>query len=1382
MNEIESQKHLSWAHPLVRDWFLSKLGEPTEPQIKGWPQLLNRRSTLISAPTGSGKTLTAFLTSINQLVCEAASGELEDKIQVIYVSPLKALSNDVQKNLQEPLNEIAALAQERGIQIKEIRVGLRTGDTPASARRMMLKKPPHILVTTPETLYLMLTAEKSRNLIVSCQTLIVDEIHALVRDKRGVHLALSLERLESLCTQPLMRVGLSATQKPIDHIARFLVGTRRPMPSIVDIGHKRKRDLGIIVPKMPLSAVASHEMWDEIYDNLADLAKQNRSTLIFANTRRLAERVAHHLRERLGDDVVSAHHGSLSRTLRLDVENKLKEGKLKALVATASLELGIDIGELDLVCQIGSPRSIAVALQRVGRAGHFYKSISCGRFFVTTRDDLLESAALLRAIKHDELDALVLPKVSLDILAQQIVAHVSLESIEEDALYTLVTGAHPYSELTKETFLQVLTMLAEGISGSRGRYGAHLFRDRVNGVVSARRGSRLAAILNGGSIVDNGLFTVITESDGAVVGTLDEDFAVESSRGEIILLGTTSWRIKQILGATGKVMVENAHGAAPTVPFWRGEAPGRTIELSENVGRLREDISNRLPLSLNGVDLKSSPSFTDAVDWLKEECFVDDKGASQLLEYVFTGRSLLKSVPTSVHVIAERFFDDSGSMQLIIHAPFGARINKAWGLALRKCFCRSFNYELQASATDDGINISLLEQHSFPLADVFYFLHPNSVKKVLTQAVLQSPLFAGRFRFASVRSLSLPKFRGGKKIPPNLQRMLADDLLASVFPDAAACQDNLGGKEIEPPDHPLVNEALTEIFTDPLDMDGLINVLNGIYDGSIKTSAVDTITPSVFSHEILNANPYAFLDDAPLEERRARAVEMRNVLPNFFDELSLLDQAAIDAVKKQSFPDLRSKDELHDCLQTLVAMPMTFFQQQSSWQIYLNELIDEHRVAIAKISEDKSFAVAAERKQMFLTLYDNATLQNSLADIEHTLQLDRADALAHMIKHYMYILGPTTTRELSSLLYQPSSEIDAALLSIEASGLILRGNFREDFAGELEWCERRTLARIHRLTLERLRKEIEPATKEQFKSWLPSWHGVSSGTKRSGEEGLLEAIKQLQGFELPANVWEEQIFSRRVSDYKPQMLDLLGLKGRVIWGRLSLHKALNDDANQKLVIPRSTAPITFFMRDDMAWARRTESTEIYGISSLAKVIYYLLKEKGASFFSDIHRQVGGLIYSVETALWQLMSAGLVTADDFNNLRLFLSAKNRASSRQRVRFSTGRFFVLDLASAQLNVSDEDYRLSCARVLLQRYGVVFRDLLVRERTMPSFFALLNTFRLLESRGEIRGGCFVAGISGEQFALPEAVQSLRTANKANAPVEAAALASFDPAFVRI
>jgi ATP-dependent Lhr-like helicase len=1409
---------LDWAHPLVRDWFVRRFGTPTEPQEQGWPHILAGRTTLISAPTGSGKTLAAFLACIDRLVRKALAGNLQDRTEVLYVSPLKALGNDIQKNLEVPLGEILQLAGERGLLMPQVRTAVRTGDTLMHERRAMLKHPPHILVTTPESLYILLTAEKSRAILRDVETVIVDEIHAVADDKRGAHLTLSLERLEALTHHPPMRIGLSATQKPIEEIAHFLTGSDRPEPVIVNVGHKRKLDLAVEVPGIQLGPIASNEMWDEIYNRLVELIEQHRSTLVFVNTRRLSERISHHLAERLGADNVTAHHGSLSRKLRLTAEKKLKDGEVKVLVATASLELGIDIGTVDLVVQISSPRAIAVALQRVGRSGHWRGATPKGRLFATTRDELQECAALVRAIRHGDLDRIMIPDAPLDILAQQIVAIcASGNSTEksgedtgtidsgwdEDELFALLRRAYPYRNLSREIYETVLEMLSEGIAARRGRYGAYIHRDRINRKLRARRGSRLAAITSGGAIPETALFTVVAEPDGIVVGTLDEDFAVESNAGDIMLLGNTSWRIRRIEGRSGRVLVEDAHGAPPSVPFWRGEAPARTEELSLHVADLRKQISDMLPhTSPIGVS-PSQPEVAETVAWLKEECGVDDSGAEQMIEYVLQGRAVLGAIPTQDTIIAERFFDEGGGMQLVIHAPFGGRINKAWGLALRKRFCRSFNFELQAAATDNGLNIALAEQHSFPLADVFHFLNAETVQPILEQAALASPFFATRWRWDANRALALLRFQGGKKVPPQIQRMRSDDLLASVFPDVAACQENIEG-DIKIPDHPLVNEVMKDVLTEAMDLDGLKNLLRGMADGRIRCVAVDTPVPSQFSHEILNANPYAYLDDAPLEERRARAVEMRRVLPeSVLEEVGKLDPAAIAQVRDEAWPDVRDADELHDVLHTLIAVPEDcrasldriagdgFSHVSQEWANYFDRLVQNHR-AVSASSGNKHFWVAAERTKIFSLLFPDVSFDQSTPEIESAVP-SRDDALLTLVTGWMTHLGPVTPQQLGSLLGLTASDIEKALLRMEASGAVLRGSFTDQKTRaeapapqerEVEWCERRLLARIHRLTVATLRKQIEPITAAQFMRWLLRWQHAAPGTQVLGERATLEILRQLQGFEIPANAWERQILARRIADYEPQWLDQLCLTGAVGWGRLSPHPATLEDsvAGKRRVIPTSVAPITFFVRDESDWMTPHNPTagqpESRGLSEAARQVMEFLRQRGASFFADIVRGTEKLKSEVETALWELVAGGVVTADGFDNLRSLIDPKRRAGQgsgrSSRPRHSAGRWALL--YTDPVVERNRAVEATCW-MLLKRYGIVFRDVLAREANLPKWRELQMAFRRLEDRGEIRGGRFVDGFLGEQFALPVAVESLRATRKMPPDGETITLSAADP-----
>jgi ATP-dependent Lhr-like helicase len=1382
---------LEWAHPLIRDWFASRFGTPTEPQEQGWPHILAGKTTLICAPTGSGKTLAAFLACIDRLVRKALTGDLRDETEVLYISPLKALSNDIRKNLDGPLAEILQLAGQRGLLMPEIRAAVRTGDTLMHERRAMLDRPPHILVTTPESAFILLTAAKSREILRSVKTVIVDEIHAVADDARGAHLALSLERLDVLAGKSPVRIGLSATQKPIELIAKFLAGNQQSKPVIVEIENRRCLDLAVEVPGSELGAVASNEMWDEIYKRLRELVNQHRSTLIFVNTRRLAERVAHQLTTLLGENAVASHHGSLSRQRRLAVETKLKAGELRALVATASLELGIDIGNIDLVCQIGSPRSIAVALQRIGRAGHWRGAIPKGRIFATTRDELLECAALVWAIRLGELDKIAIPEAPLDVLAQQIVAACAAEDWNEDNLFELIRRAHPYRNLARQEFDAIVEMLSEGIAARRGRYGAYLHRDRVNRRLRGRRGSRLAAITSGGAIPDNALYTVVAEPEHTTVGTVDEDFAVESLRGDIFLLGNTSWRIRSVRG--GAVQVEDAKGAAPNVPFWRGEAPARTTELSQRVAELREKISDFLPEARPDAHRERSADAWAALNWLKSECGLDDAGAEQAIEYVVAGRSVLRAVPTQQTIIAERFFDEAGGMQLVIHAPFGGRINKAWGLALRKRFCRSFNFELQAAATDNGLNISLSDQHSFPLADVFHFLYPESMRPVLEQAALASPIFSTRWRWVAGRALALLRFSHGKKVPPQLQRMRSDDLLAAVFPEALACQENITG-DITIPDHPLVREAMREALTEAMDVDGLREVLAGIADGRIRCLAVDTPVPSQFSHEILNANPYAYLDDAPLEERRARAVEMRRVLPEaVLSEVGRLDPAAIAEVREEAWPDVRHADELHDSLFTFVAFPECGYapswlnprlqESVSAWRDFFSELASARRAARARV-DGRSYWVAAERAKAFVSLFPSAAFDSVPPAVGG--ETSPEDALLSLLTGWMSHIGPCTSRELSALLGISDGDADKTLRRMESSGAILRGQFTDAGSGETQWCERRLLARIHKLTIGRLRNEIQPVNAAQFMRWLLRWQHVSPGTQCFGERGTLEVLRQLQGFEAASNAWERHILRNRIANYDPKVLDRLCLTGAVGWGRLSPHPAALEEVSsaRRRVIPTSAAPITFFVREDADWMSSqggmggANNDQARGLSVDAREVLNFLRQRGASFFADIVRGTRKLKSEVETALWELVAAGTITADDFDNLRALIDPRRRAGRGAgriaRPRHSGGRWSMLYPGEAPDRAAAIE---STCSMLLRRYGVVFREILERESVLPKWREVLIGLRRLEDRGEIRGGRFINGFLGEQFALPVAVESLRAMRKQEPFGEAVTVSAADP-----
>ncbi len=903
---------LSLFHPVIQDWFCSQFDGPTEPQVQGWPAIAEGEHTLIAAPTGSGKTLTAFLAIIDRLFREAIDGRLADETRVVYVSPLRALSNDMHRNLSGPLADILAEAERQGCPVGPIRVGLRTGDTPAHRRASLVRRPPHILVTTPESLYLMLTAQKSRETLAPVDTLIIDEIHALVRDKRGSHLALSVERLEHLTAQPLQRIGISATQKPIERTAAFLMGSANlpeerhgPLAQmslvpqrgcrIVDVGHQRDLDLAIETPSSELSAVCSHEQWAEVNARLVELINAHHSTLIFVNTRRLAERVTHHLTALLGEDHVASHHGSLAADIRLTTEQRLKSGQLKAVVATASLELGIDIGHIDLVVQLGSPRAIATFLQRIGRSGHALGLVPKGRLFALTRDELLECMALIRAVKAGRLDVVEMPEAPIDVLAQQIVAEVSAAEWSTDELFDLCRRAYPYRQLTRAAFDRTLHLLSEGVTDTAGRSRTFLHHDAVHRRVRARKSARLAALNNAGAIPEVDSIRVVLEPEHTVVGSVDEDFGIESSAGDIFLLGNTSWRIQGLRG--NDLLVTDAQGAPPSIPFWRGEAPGRTVELSQEVSSLRQVIATRVAETVDRADVGG---------WLASEthCAVDK--AQEAVEYVAAQQVAIGVIPSQQEVVFERFFDESGGMQLVVHAPFGGRINRAWGLAMRKRFCRSFDFELQASADDDGFILSLGPQHSFPIESLFPMLTKDNVRSLLEQALLAVPMFHLRWRWNVTRSLLVARMRNGKKVPPALQRFRSEDLLTAVFPKLTGCQEEHTGDHVIP-DHPLVQQTVHDCLTEALDLKGLMEVLDLVERGEIRFTARDTREPSPFAYELLNANPYAFLDGGEIQERRARAVATRRSLNvESMQDLGRLDPQAIAQVVAEAQPLVRS--------------------------------------------------------------------------------------------------------------------------------------------------------------------------------------------------------------------------------------------------------------------------------------------------------------------------------------------------------------------------------------------------------------------------------------------------------------------------------------------
>jgi ATP-dependent helicase Lhr and Lhr-like helicase len=1362
----------TYFHPAVATWFETCFKHPTPSQLDAWPAIQAGEHVLIAAPTGSGKTLAAFLSAIDSLIKQGVSGQLQEAVQVVYVSPLKALSNDVQRNLQLPLEGINLQLQRLGLPDVKIYAEVRTGDTPQSTRAMMRKHPPHILVTTPESLYLLLTSDSGREMLATTRAVIVDEIHAVAATKRGAHLALSLERLANLCPHPIQRIGLSATQKPIEDVAKFLVGAlnnnESPPCKIVDSGHVRERDLALLMPDAPLEAVMSGEAWNNVYDKLAALIATHHTTLIFTNTRRMVERVTRHLSERIGEEHIAAHHGSLAKEQRFDAEQRLKQGKLKAMVATASLELGIDIGDVELVCQLSSPRSIATFLQRVGRANHSVGGIPKGRIVPTSRDDLIECTALLAAVRQGELDRLLFQPQPIDVLCQQLVAEVSAREYSEDALYAMTTRAWPYRNLARAEFDTVLTMLADGFATRRGRQSAYLHRDAVNQRVVARRGAKLTATTCGGAIPDNADYHVVLEPQGTLVGTLNEDFAIESNAGDIFQLGNSSYRILRVEG--GRVRVEDAHGQPPTIPFWLGEAPARSNELSVAVSQLRAELNKQLTTI-------TSDSLHAVIQRLVNDHHLDNSAAQQIVDYLGAAKAVLGELPTQQTLILERFFDETGGMQLVIHSPYGGRINRAFGLALRKRFCRSFNFELQAAATEDAIILSLGETHSFVLADVARYLNSHSVKDVLTQALLDAPMFATRWRWNASISLAIQRMRGGKRTPAAIQRIASEDLVSVVFPDQLACFENIQG-ERQIPDHPLVNQTLHDCLHEAMDIDGLITLLKALESGTIQVIARDLPQPSPLAQEILNARPYAFLDDAPLEERRTQAVAARRWLdPQAAQEFGQLNPDAIATVREEAWPQANNADELHDAMMTLGLITQDEISQHQ-WTHLLEQLVTHKRATTLAVGDRKYWATA-ESLPMIRCIYPQADLVSINTPAAYQRDWQRDTALIELIRGRMQGLGPITSNQLAESLSLSAREIDAALVALETEGFVLRGQFTPGTT-ITEWCERRLLARIHRYTLQSLRAEIEPVTAADCMRFLLEWQGITRNEPAEGVQALASIIEQLEGFEVPAAAWEADILSVRMHEYDPNWLDSVCLSGRALWARLQPPKSLTAG-------PVRGTPIGLITRKQWPVLQSLiapSDTELQ-LSHAAIAMRDYLQQRGASFFDEIAGGAKLLNAQAEDALAELVAAGLVTSDSFSGLRALIipqDKKRRMAVRgRRIALfgleDAGRWSLVQRSPSQDKSNHTDIEQMCW-ILLRRYGVLCRRLIEREADwLPPWHVLLRALRRLEAQGHIRGGRFIAGIPGEHYALPEAVTALRAIRKRAVDGRLVSLSAADP-----
>ncbi|HVC15136.1 MAG TPA: DEAD/DEAH box helicase [Acidimicrobiales bacterium] len=1427
-------------HPALRAWFLARfpLG-PTDPQAAAWPLIRSGADVLVASPTGTGKTLTGFMVAIDAAYRRRLAGSLfaaagagtdvgpgEDESavpagpEVVYVSPLRALAADVHENLQLPLEGTRAAAAALGIDLPELAVAVRTGDTSAAERSRLRRKPPDLLVTTPESLYLLLTAASSRELLRGVRTVIVDEVHTLARDKRGAHLALSLERLHRLVEtrgrgQRLQRIGLSATQRPLETVARLLAGAGgRPMPAIVDCGHARDLDVAVELPASELEAVASHQQFGDVLDRIAGHVRDHRTTLVFVNTRKMAERVAHQLAERLCDDgpgrtgadgdglAVAAHHGSLSAARRRLVEARLRAGELRALVATASLELGIDVGPVELVCQIGSPRAIGTFLQRVGRANHHVKGTPAGRLYPLTRDELVECTALLAAVRAGRLDALVPPVAPLDVLAQQLVAEVAAAGeCGTEELFELTRSAAPYAGLDRATFDRVVELVCWGIVTGRGRRGAYLHHDAVHGRLRPRRAARITALTAGGAIPETGDYRVVLDPDGVTVGSVHEDFAVEANIGDVFLLGTHSWRVRQV--EVGTVRVADAGDAAPTVPFWLGEAPARTAELSEEVGRLRASLDDVLATG-DGAAARRAVVVAAAVT---------DEVADQVVHYLEVGRAALGVLPTHRRLVVERFFDDAEGMQLVVHSSFGGRVNRAFGLALRKRFCVTFDFELQAAADDDTVVISLGPQHSFPLSDVPSMVSSRTAEAVLVQAVLLHPMLQARWRWNLNRALVVPRARGGQRRPIHLQRMEADDLLAAAWPALAACQENTAPGPITVPDHVLVRQTVADCLSEPLDAEGLVSLLRAVESGEVEVRFVESAEPSVLAHGILTGRPYTFLDGAPLEERRTRAVPLRRGLgagtgpvPVPAGELAPFHPDAVAVVLDQVRPRPRDADELHDLLLSLVRC-----RPVEEWREWYEALEAAGRASVV----DGDWA-ATERRAAALAVADDD------------------EAAAECARGHLDLAGPVTVAELVLPGPLPSgaprgaplgeARARTALARLEASGAALQ-------LPDGRWCARHLLVRLYQASRGQRRRAVEAASIGDFLRALTRWQHAAPGTRLEGRAGLLAALEQLQGIEAPAGDWESEILPARVTGYDPRWLDELCLAGEVAWGRLTPRAEAAPPASvgspgsagpappaptlavpapslppaplgslgprdgaggpaapgaagrRGSAVPSPATPLGIVLREDLGWqlaAVRNGDGPVEPTGGPAADLLAALRRSGACFRSELGSASRRLPVEVDEGLWDLVARGLVTADAFSAVRALLSARQRWRARQRSRpagrlglarrrapvgsgIGEGRWSLLpEEAGAPGATQDgarsdvlegEELAEAVAGQLLLRWGVVAWELWARESYRVPWRDVVRALRRLEARGLCLGGRFVAGLSGEQYALEEA-----------------------------
>lgn len=1310
---------LSTFHPVVRAWFEERFGQPSPPQAQGWPVIARGENALILAPTGSGKTLAAFLKCLDQLYQDGV-GQHEG-VQVLYISPLKALNNDIQRNLAVPLQGIEAKAREMGVALPRLTTAVRTGDTSQQARNAMVKRPPHILITTPESLYLMLTSQ-ARRILRTVRHVIVDEIHAMCSTKRGVHLSLSLERLEALTDRSPVRIGLSATQRPLDEIARYLGGVGREV-SIIDTGVRKQLDLRVEVPLEDMRALPDNTMWAAIHPRLLELISEHRSTLVFVNYRGLAERLAGRLNALAGREIAKVHHGSMSREAREIVEAELKEGRLPCLVATSSMELGIDVGAIDLVVQVESPKSVAAGLQRVGRAGHVIGAASKGRLLPKFRGDLLETACIVREMLAGQVEETRVPTGALDVLAQHVTAMAAVDDWQAADLLALVRRSYCYRDLTERQLNAVLEMLS-------GRYPSEEFRElrprivweKETGVIRAREGARTLAVLSGGTIPDRGYYGVYIHGTTVKLGEMDEEFVYESRVGDVFLLGTNTWRITAI--EHDRITVEDAFGATPRMPFWKGDGVGRPYGMGLKLGAFVRDLCGRL----------GAPALEEA---LQAECALDERAASNLVSYLQEQQEATGAVPNDRLIVAEYFWDEIGDRRLMIHSPFGGRVHLAWMMVLKQRIRQLLGIEAEMMQTDDGILVRLPGADSVPPVEQLLRVDPNQAEEFIVDEVGNTPLFGAFFRMNAGRSLVLPRPRPGQRRPFWLQRLKAADLL-----QVARRYDSF----------PVVLETYREVMRNVLDMDGLREVLTGLQSGEIGLHTVETEAPSPFASTLMMGfiAQHMYEGEAPKAERRGALLNLnRDLLREILgaEQLrELLDLRAIEAVhaRLQRLAENwrpRNPDEAEDLLRWVGDLSAAELAERAVDPAWLETLERERRAMLVKVNGEARW-IAADDRAMYadLTGYAGA-----------------------VIRRFARNRAPFRPEELVARYGFEPETVLRYLAVLQAEGILAAGEYTPGAVGR-EYCDTEVLRQIHRQTLSVLRREVEPIDGAAFARFLLAWQGVGAAKPAVRNNGVPHALRRaltlLQGVPLPAESWERDMLPARVPGYQGAWLDQLCAMGELHWAALPGGK------------------LAFYLPEQISAFAGRFLAELPDLTPEQVKVKAALQAAGADFLGGVARMASLTPPQALEALWALAWAGLATNDTFAPVRQTMRAGKAAARRGRpvpLQGGTGRW---SLTSRLLSHTGSDSPAeSYTSILLERYGVVARELVQAEESPVSWPEVLAVLKRRELKGQVRQGYFVKDLSGAQFALPEAVERLRAARD-SADGTMRLLAACDPA----